>query len=109
MIILIYYRTILIFNLTSENLIHNISISNAYQIDLIKNGFNGFLFAGIYLNKTDYDEFFIELAIYDEIKPTINKILVYKPDNEKHYNFGNHITFDNFFTYFYDNIENQII
>ena len=100
---------LLIFNLTSEHLLYNISISNAYQIDLIKNGFNGFLFAGIYLNKTDYDEFFIELAIYDEIKPTINKILVYKPDNEKHYNFGNHITFDNFFTYFYDNIQNQII
>ena len=100
---------LLIFNLTSENLINNISISNAYQIDLIKNGFNGFLFAGIYLNKTDYDEFFMELAIYNEFKPTINKILAYKPNNEKHYNFGNHITFDNFFTYFYDNIENQII
>jgi len=39
---------LLIFDITSQHLLYNISISNAYQIDLIKNGFNGFLFGNLF-------------------------------------------------------------
>ena len=98
---------LIIFNLKDGIFLKKISIPSVINIDKFINPFTGKLFIGIYLNNTIYDEFFIELLIENETKPIINKILIYR-DN-KHYNFSNYITFDGFFTYFLDNVNNNLI
>ena len=75
---------LIVFELIYGGLLKRIDIPDAIDLDLFRNPFNGFLFMGIYLN-SQYDEFFIELYIYNEYQPSINKILAYNYLNPKTY------------------------
>ena len=105
-----YDTSLIIFNLSDGNVINRISLKGMIAIDKFKNVFNNFNFLGIFLNNSKTDEFFIELFINNETYPTINKILCYK-FMDVHYNFTNnyYITIDNYFTYFLDKNNNNII
>ena len=105
-----YNTSLIIFNLTDGNIINRIILKGMIAIDKFKNIFNNFNFLGIFLNNSKTDEFFIELLINNETYPTINKILCYK-FIDVHYNFTNnyYITIDNYFTYFLDKNNNNII
>ena len=104
---------LIIFDLNSGGLLKRIDIPDAIDLDLFKNPFNGFLFIGIYLNSKN-DEFFIELYIYNEFQPSINKILAYNYLNQKtftnfHYKISHYFTYDVHFTYFLDIANNNLI
>ena len=98
---------IVVFNISNGDIIKEIPLSSAISIDRFINPFNGKLFFGIFLNYSNSDEFFIELYAKNETNVFLNKVLIYRDD--LHYNFSNYISFDGFFSYFFDNANGNII
>ena len=101
-------KGILIYNKTNFEITNLLEISNAFYLDFIINPFNGLKSIGVYINnknkKNNYDEFFIELILFDEFKPNINKILTSSNIYVKSI-----INFDNIFTYILDSNNKKII
>ena len=97
-------KGILIYNKTNFELYKTLNISNAFYLDFIINPFNGIKYIGIYINNKNYEEFFIELVLFDEFNPNINKILT---------NFNvfikSIVNFDNIFTYLLDSNNKKLI
>ena len=97
-------KGILIYNKTNFELYKTLKISNAFYLDFIINPFNGIKYIGIYINNNNYEEFFIELVLFDEFNPNINKILT---------NFNvfikSIVNFDNIFTYLLDSNNKKLI
>ena len=97
-------KGILIYNKTNFELYKTLNISNAFYLDFIINPFNGIKYIGIYINNKNYEEFFIELVLFDEFNPNVNKILT---------NFNvfikSIVNFDNIFTYLLDSNNKKLI
>ena len=102
---------LVIFNLEKANISNRINLKNSINIDKFINPFNGKIFVGIFLNNSNlFDDFFIELYVENnnEENPYLNKIFVYKYNNNS-YNFSNYLNYDGYFSYFFDNANNNII
>ena len=100
---------LIIFNIKNTRIIYTYYIPNAYYIDSYINPFNSYKFVSIFLNNNKKDEFLIEIIVNNEFLPIVNKILTYNVPYQKKPFFSNFLSIDNYFYYFLDINNSNII
>ena len=100
---------LIIFNINNTRIIYTYYIPNAYYIDSYINPFNSYKFVSIFLKNNIKDEFLIEIIVNNEFLPIVNKILTYNVPYQKKPFFSNFLSIDNYFYYFLDINNSNII